>query len=147
MGDYDQNQVQRIHDYGKSAIPYLIDLIDTEAKGNPGFVNKYSSTIDLSDKYLGMNAAFLVELILAREKISSPLTYYEGTTMFSQVEGISYGVIVKDDSMHLTKEDMINIKSQYSNWWKKYNEKHLSEIRDIWASGDRPLTFSKFNWR
>jgi hypothetical protein len=89
----DSVTINSIYESGKEAIPILIELIDIDKKGMPGFSNQFSSNVDLSKKYIGMNAAFMIELILSTDKINLPLTQYQGTNLITPVEGISLGVI------------------------------------------------------
>lgn|SRR5690606_316531 len=88
--------------------------------GHVGFVNKFSSKVDLSTNYLGMNSAFMIELILSAKDLEVPLIEYEGTILRTPVDGISLGIIVKKDSSRpLSRDDMIKLKKIYSEWWER----------------------------
>lgn len=137
-----------IHENDTKSIPLLIDLIDIDKKGHIGFVNKFSSQLDLSTNYLGVNSAFMIELILSTKELKGPLIEYEGTSIKTPVEGISLGIIVKkNSSQSLSRDDMIELKGIYNEWWERKRNDSLEIIRSTWQSGDRPLADSGFVWR
>ncbi len=146
-GKRDSVTISFIYETGKEVIPVLIDLIDIDKKGMPGFSNQFSSNIDLSKKYLGMNAAFMIELILSTDKDYLPLIRYQGTSLVTPVDGISSGIIINKISLKpLSKDDMKEIKEKYLQWWDLNKNYSLEKIRIKWKAGDRPLSDSNYLW-
>jgi len=46
----------------------------------------------------------------------------------------------------ISRAQMSDIAGAYRQWWERNKTKSLQELRDAWASGDRPLTGSRFAW-
>lgn len=148
-GDHSEECVRTIYDNEKTSIDELIDLIGINDMGSVGFRNRFSSFLDLSEKYKGMNSAFMIEYIISNDEFRYPLIEYEGTELITKVEGIYQGLIVKASSpdQNLEYDDMVEIAKLYSGWWADHKNLPIVDIRAQWAAGDRPLSNSQYRWR
>jgi hypothetical protein len=129
---------QQFRQYGKNAIPYLIDAIDEEEeKGFFGFLDTEQSRIfPLGENYVGIKAAYMIEYILADT---------------NNIRIYRYGIIAKTvtDSSGMEKlslKDMPIIKGVYQKWWKKYKEQPLSTLTKNWRKNRRPLPKGAYHW-
>lgn len=138
----------------KSIIPCLIDSIDILEEGFVGFQNPISSTLHAFTigNQRGINYAYLIEFILSRDTIESVkhtwgadqnLSHWDETIKPYRI--YEYGVIVKKDSNGnpmsdaLTHDDMIVIKSFYSEWWRANKNKPFEVLREERKKGARIL--------
>ncbi|MDJ1473643.1 hypothetical protein [Xanthocytophaga flava] len=146
------NIYYEVHPKGKSAIPCLLDLIDTDRKSFVGFQDPESSSVNSfsSNNYSGINVAYLVELILAKDSI----VVRKSSTWKTQVEPYriyTYGVIVKNVNNSpllrpLEYSDMKTLKDIYLAWWKLNKNKSIEQLRRDWKAGKGPLATSKYKW-
>ncbi|MDR1984725.1 MAG: hypothetical protein LBQ28_07880 [Prevotellaceae bacterium] len=116
----------------KETIPYLIDAISTNKKGFLGFHDMLSSNINIG--YTGQRSAYMIEYIISNSR----------NNIFNE------GVIVKyiDKKMlHLSYEDMKEIKILYKKWWNKNKHKTIEELSEDWHNNKRPLTGSVYKWK
>ena len=72
--------MKEIHSYGKDIVPYLIRNIDMDKFGLAGFVNPYESNLanTVVGSPLGINYAYMIELILAKDSILDNVNYDSG---------------------------------------------------------------------
>ncbi len=143
-------EVQKI---GKEVIPILIEYIDYDRKAEVGFHNPYSSTIDelLYKNYKGIDAAYLIEFLLAKDTIENKEIKYEGTQQINPFNIYGYGVIVKQNKSELIKKpltynDMKEIKQIYKSWWGNNEKKSISQLREEWQQNKSILKDSNFSW-
>lgn len=91
--------------YGIDAIPYLIKVIDSKEKYTD-FCDAYSSKLFYS--YLGIQAAYIIEMILAN--------YNNKTFLYKTIYKRNF------ENSPLTYNDMLKIKVLYEEWWNKINK-------------------------
>lgn len=120
--------------YGKKAIPYLIDVIDTEKKGFMGYNDPESSAAYAHHNCVGIRAAYMIEYILSG---SSKDQIYEN------------GLIVKKSNIYLdlTFADMKEVKKIYEKWWQKNKNKPLTSLTKSWKAGNSILKNSDYRWQ
>jgi hypothetical protein len=136
----------KIVSYGKKAVPYLINVIDTDSTGSVGYHDPSSSELYLFNiNYIGLRAAYLIEIILSGKKIATLFPYDVG-------EIYQYGVIVKVQKGNpimksLEIEDMIEIKKIYKKWWETNKLNSLKKLRENWRNKKRVLKGTSYTWK
>jgi len=140
-------------EFNKTIIPCLIKLIDTHGIGFVGFPPPTSSTIDKYNikNYIGINSAYLIELLLSRDTIISnvsniwtnenhPYRIYKSCVIFK----IENDIPMKEP---LKLDDVIAIKRKYSLWWNKNKDKTIIKLREEWKDEkNRALYQSNYIW-
>ncbi|MDJ1498672.1 hypothetical protein QNI19_37415 [Cytophagaceae bacterium DM2B3-1] len=150
MSSESGNLFDEIHLMNKKIIPCLINFIDRDIQGIVGFKNPLSSTMEsfIFRNYSGINAAYLIEFILAKDKIEK----IQGDSWEQKVKPYklyTYGVIINDESNRpsaLSLKEMKAIKSIYLEWWKLNKNKPIELLRKEWKEGKHILDNSKFKW-
>ncbi|CAN5746524.1 hypothetical protein BH10BAC2_BH10BAC2_44010 [soil metagenome] len=134
----DEELFEKFKGYGEDAIPYLIAVIDKEEKGFLGFNDPLSSKLYLFNyNYVGLRAAYMIELILAD---TSNYKIYE------------YAVIVKKEFNEpqmtaLSAVDMKELKNIYEKWWDSNKLKPLKELSKEWKANKRIIDGSSYLWK
>ena len=132
-----------VHDAGKDAIPMLIDAIDNHSPAQAVVRDSGMENAD-STTELGVLAAYSIELILARESLStvsdsncsSPLDPADFIYPHGTIEWKTGGTA-----------DLAEVQSVYRRWWDASADKPLTTLRAEWAGGEGPLAGSAFAWR
>ena len=151
--------MKEIHSYGKDIIPYLISQIDRGKMGSSNFVNPYESNlgrVDLHGGPLGINYAYMIELILAKDSIKDNYVYEGGyDTWYEKMKPYKiYGhckIIEKKDLnnpnvLAVSSDDMKTIKSVYNKWWQSNKNESLESLRKKWREEGSPLQKSSYMW-
>ncbi|MBO4607930.1 MAG: hypothetical protein J5682_08535, partial [Prevotella sp.] len=152
------NVMKEIHSYGKDIIPYLISHIDIKQNGIAGFINPYDSY--LSDKILGsplgVNYAYMIELIMAKDTIMDNIHYAEGNDIWYEKMKLYrlYGQCVIISKLDLNNpkdkkinfDDMKTIKAYYIKWWESNKDENLDTLRKKWREEGSPLQNSPYMW-
>ena len=157
---FSPNVMKEIHSYGKDIIPYLINHIDMEQYGNPGFVYPYESNLGrvvLQGGPLGINYAYMIELILAKDSIEDNYVYEGGYSGWYEkikpYKVYDYCTIIgkfdlsyPDVSEKMSFDNMKKIKSIYEKWWESNKGESLDSLRKNWREEGSPLQNSPFIW-
>lgn len=138
---------------GKAAIPCLIESIDENRKEFiVGFLNPLSSYIPpyYMDNYTGIQAAYLIELWLAKPSIA-PVTDSTWQQQVSPYKLYRDCIIVRVQNNHsilqpLSLNDMKAIKSIYLKWWQANKETPVETLRKQYQQGFRILNGSDYEW-
>ena len=152
------NVMKEIHSYGKDIIPYLISHIDIMQNGLAGFINPYDS--NLRNKIigcpLGVNYAYMIELIMAKDTIVDNIHYADGNNVWYEKMKLYrlYGqcVIISKLDLNNPKDKKINfddmkaIKAIYNDWWESNKDKNLDALRKKWREEGSPLQNSPYMW-
>ena len=152
------NVMKEIHSYGKDIIPYLISHIDTKQNGIAGFINPYDS--NLGNKILGcslgVNYAYMIELIMAKDTIVDNIHYAVGHDIWYekmkpyQIYGQCVIIRKKDkdnpQKSEMTVDDLKTVKAIYNNWWESNKNEDLDSLRKKWREDGSPLRKSSFMW-
>jgi hypothetical protein len=142
-----EQQLVDYHEYAqffkmdKDIFLILIEKIDTNRKfGIVGFEPRPEQSYipnGLLNNYLGIRAAYLIELLLSRDSYN----------LQEKRRVYGYALIVKDDNYdRLSYQDMVEIKRIYLNWWNENNHKTLQQLRAEWKEGKRPLSGQPYKW-
>ena len=133
QGVYLVESYSKILEFGKEAIPYLINIIDRD---KPGFIVFQDSTLSVfHPAYVGVRASHMIDCILANSK------------QLSSHEIIVKVIDNKSVMESLTYHDMKKIKVLYKRWWRKNKSKSLAELTEDWNNNKRPLTNSEYRWK
>jgi len=136
--------------YGKDAIPCLIETIDENKIIVQGFMDRQSSYLPPLNNYSGIESAYIIEFILAKESVDP--NYNFNTSKGENPYRIYHsGLIVKAEEKYpsykaLKYEDMILIKKIYFQWWQKNKSKSIEQLRKDWKENNRPLKNTKYKW-
>ena len=157
--DFPPKVIKVIHSYGKDIIPYLISQIDRGTMASPNFVNPYESNlqrIDLIGGPLGINYAYMIELILAKDSIKDNYTYKGGYSgWYEKVKPYKvydHCTIIEKKYQYnpavtpLSVDDMKTIKDIYNKWWESNKKENLDALRKKWREEGSPLQKSPFTW-
>lgn len=142
-----------VNKQGIAAIPCLIDSIDENKKELiVGFLNPQSSYIPpyYMDNYTGIQAAYLIELWLAKPSIA-PVTYSTWQQQVGPYKLYRDCIIVRMQSnkpflQPLTLNDMKAIKSIYLKWWQANKDTPVETLRKQYQQGFRILNGSQYGW-
>ena len=153
------NVMKEIHSYGKDIIPYLISQIDKGKMVVPGFVNPYESNLGntVMGCPLGVNYAYMIELILAKDSIMDNIHFFDGAysiwyDKMEQYKIYHQCVIIKKkdkdnpQKSEMTVDDMKTIKAIYNDWWESNKDKDLDTLRKKWREKGSPLQNSPYMW-
>lgn len=151
--------IKKIHSKGKIIIPDLIKKIDFRNEVVLHLFDPLSSKICISlslDEYIGVFYAYLIELILKKDDIFTPLTYSPHSTEYNYGSGIIFcccriaprnlNADCSTSLVDLTYRDIMKIKQVYTEWWANNKDKSLEELREDYKNGIRPLTNSDYEW-
>lgn len=142
----------KLHRMGKDAIPFLIEAINAEKKIGNIMTNPMSSllTEDIARVYPGVMAAYVIELIVARECLNTKEFFENEFTLGGgNFENYIYyyGIILKGKRVRIDQisereridpNDVAEIQRIYRFWWEKNRQKPLEQLRIEWESGKRP---------
>ena len=152
--------MKEIHSYGKDIIPYLINQIDRGKMISSNFVNPYESNLGRTALHggpLGINYAYMIELILAKDSIRDNYVYrdfcydcwYEKMKTY-KIYGRCTIIEKKDlnnpDVLPVSFDDMKTIKAVYNKWWESNKDKNLDALRKKWREEGSPLLNSPYMW-
>jgi hypothetical protein len=139
--------IVELHKQGKKSIPLLIDEIDNcQPLTDLTFAHPRNSIIWGTYNCYGFLYAYLVELILAKEKIETHSSQFYKILGSDDNFIFFNGVLSKNNACVARKEDLPEIKNAYRAWWEKNKWKSLAELRENWKHEKRPLTGSRFGW-
>lgn len=151
--------MKEIHSYGKDIIPYLINQIHRGEMLSLIFINPYESNLgkmDLHGGPLGINYAYMIELILAKDSIVDNVIFADGNNIWYE-KMKPYRIydqcviISKKDKGNPTKskitfDDMKTIKSVYNKWWQSNKNESIESLRKKWREEGSPLQKSSYMW-
>ena len=152
------NVMKEIHSYGKDIIPYLISHIGTKQNGLAGFINPYDSNLGnkILGSPLGVNYAYMIELIMAKDTIIDNIHYAVGHDIWYekmkpyQIYGQCVIIRKKDkdnpQKSEMTVDDLKTVKAIYNNWWESNKNEDLDSLRKKWREDGSPLRKSSFMW-
>ncbi len=152
------NVMKEIHSYGKDVIPYLISQIDMDNYNVAGFVNPYDSNLEntVIGSPLGVNYAYMIELILGKDTIMDSIYFAEGYNVWNEkmkpYRLYRQCVIIRKKDQNNPKnskisfDDMKSIKSIYFNWWNNNKDENLDFLRKKWKEEGSPLQKSPYMW-
>ncbi len=139
-----------LHALGKKAIPPLIDAIDDDSMTFICLNNPHSSTISQGSlsNYSGIMAAYMIELILARDKLKLGGSGDSVWVFGGDPQNYIYnnGFIVRNDGNDLMHRDVKDISEIYRTWWEQNKSRSIEGLRDDWQNNVRPLTGSDYHW-
>lgn len=137
---------------GKEAIPCLIKLIDVHEKFMVGMLDPRSSYIPpfMFQNYRGIDAAYLIELILSTDSLTLGNVVDLKETINSY-KIYHYCVIVKTEQTKpilepLNYQDIQAIEGIYLDWWGKNKNKSILVLRQEWKEHKRILDKSSYTW-
>ena len=112
--------MKEIHSYGKDIIPYLINQIHRGEMLSPIFINPYESNLgkmDLHGGPLGINYAYMNELILAKDSIKDNYVYKGGyDTWYEKMKPYKiYGHCTIIEKKDLNNPELLNTKLSNTN--------------------------------
>ena len=152
------NVMKEIHSYGKDIIPYLISHIDTKQNGLAGFINPYDSNLGnmILGYPLGVNYAYMIELIMAKDTIIDNIHYAVGHDIwYEKMKPYQiYGqcVIIRKLDLNnpkgkeITFDDMKTVKAIYNRWWESNKDLGIDSLRKKWREDGSPLLNSSYTW-
>ncbi|WP_448698204.1 hypothetical protein ACFGVR_15405 [Mucilaginibacter sp. AW1-3] len=128
--------------FGKEAIPDLINNIDNNKKGYSGSFDPENSNLKELNNFNGIHAAYVIELILSGGDVNlDNKKNYKRYLLFIR------NIIIKNAGYQpLEYKDVVTIKQLYQTWWAKNKEKSISELNKNWQNRKRPLQGSSYNW-
>ncbi len=144
-----RSAIFRIFENGKRSIPLLIELIPENS-----YFSYHLKNPDNPKKYeffenIGFAYAYLVELILGREKLEfdddaddflgskKNYVYWDGEIAHRE----AWKTKVIDAST------LFEIQYWYRRWWKDNKHKSLRQLRAEWKKGNRPLSATNYCWK
>lgn len=136
---------------GKKSIPTLIDDIQRGPETANELTNPTSSIMQEDNLriFLGAYAAYMIELILAKEELDMKDFYRSDLLLGSSKNYIFWnGFIVNrnGDCVSRNQREMDKIALIYKKWWGANNEKPLEQLRNEWKNNIRPLSGSGYHW-
>lgn len=136
-----------IYKSGTKSIDLLVERLDSESEVLH-FFDPMGLTGDSPIIFSGMNAAFMIELILGKGGLTKESIEVEGYVLGEKSNYIyDKGVILRNsDKKLLEKADLKKIKEIYGKWWEKNKHKSIEMLRKEWKEGKRPLTGSEYTW-
>ncbi len=139
-----------LHALGKKAIPPLIDAINDDSMTFICLNNPISSTISQGSlsNYSGILAAYMIELILARDKLHLGGSGNSVWVFGSDPQNYIYdnGFIARNDGGDLMHRDIKDISEIYRTWWEQNKSRSIEGLRDDWQNNVRPLSGSDYHW-
>ncbi len=145
------SEIAKMHAGGKNAIPALIRQI-----GEPSVVpvtlgNPYLSHKPPNKQYCGQVAAYLVELVLARETLDlhgfrEPVNSLLQGNPDIYIYPLGY-IVVDRGSKPISPTSLKKVQSAYAKWWEANSGKSMEDLRNDWRNGIRPLTESLYAWK
>jgi hypothetical protein len=144
--------IAQLHAKGKESIPVLIREIDNGDVAPVRLENPFLvKTPSTADPYCGVVAAYLIEFILGRPRVSlQALPEPSNLLLQSGPENYPYrlGSIFDSSSRNpVSKEKLSRIAGRYDEWWKANAEKSLDSMREDWMKAKGPLAGSGYSWR
>ena len=131
-----------LHKSGKAAIPFLIKKIGEDEELMIILVNPLSSTIDddALKIYSGLLAAYVIELILGREKLDTKNFFDDAQLLGPSLNNYIYyyGRIVSKKGEILKKDSLARLRKVYENWWENNQYKPINV--SFWHIPTRPNT-------
>jgi hypothetical protein len=99
--------------------------------------------------YIGRLSAYIIEMILGREKLIEPIypkdfEFMLGPHASNYVYGV--GIITKEQGKLIDAKDLVHVQKAYVGWWEKNKDKPIEELRRDWSLGITPLSRSLFSW-
>jgi hypothetical protein len=147
--DTKKKAIFELHEGGKKSIPLLIREISDDTKILCQIQNPKYSFYGEANTYFGVLSAFVIELIIGREKLNTEKSLKSEFLLGSDDTNYVYtkGVIIDDENKRSIKEgDLIKIREIYEAWWEKNKSKSIEQLRNDWRNNIRPLSGSKYHW-
>jgi hypothetical protein len=136
-----------LHKNGKKSIPLLIKEISDNTKVMNQIQNPKYSFYGETHVFFGVFSAYVIELILGREKLNTENSY---KSLFLLEKSTNYiytrGLIIDEENRIINEEDLIKIRKIYEAWWEQNRSKSIEQLRDDWRNNIRPLSGSKYHW-
>jgi hypothetical protein len=146
--DTKKKAIFELHKNGKKSIPLLIREISDNTKILCQIQNPKYSFYGEANTYFGVLSAFVIELIVGREKLSTE-NFLKSQFLLGMYDNYIYtrGVIIDEENRRSVKEgDLIKIRKVYADWWKKNKNKSIEQLRNDWEKNIKPLSGSKYHW-
>lgn len=147
--DLTRKQIFKVFNNGKSSIYLLVEKISELRFGGLPLKHPRNSNELKSQHNIGFAYAYLIELILGRERLEfdrnvdyelgseNNYVYWDGLIVMLGAGG------PKPVGMCELKE----IYGLYRHWWNENQHKSLRQLRSDWKKGIRPLSGSKYSWQ
>jgi hypothetical protein len=145
-------RITELHTQGRQALSTLLPEIgDTQPSpvtlGNPFLSNRPFK----SPTYCGAVAAYLIELVLGRTKVSLREFRDDSDSLLQGAPEnyiFRFGYIVhKRSGEPIERRAFSKIARLYDAWWKDNAHRSLESLREDWARGKGPLASSPYEWR
>ena len=145
-------RITELHAKGKQAISLLLDEISDSQEapvklGNPFLSNRPFE----SPTYCGSIAAYLIELVLARNNLSlRAFRDYSDSLLQGVPEDYIFplGYIVdKHSGKPINKRILSQVSRLYKIWWENNANRNIELLRGDWMKGKGPLAGSDYEWR
>jgi len=145
--DTKKNAIFELHKNGKKSIPLLIKEISDNTKVINEIRNPLSSFYGEPYVFFGVFSAYVIELILGREKLNTENSYKSQYLLDEPTNYIyTRGLIIDEENRIINKEDLIKIRKIYAEWWEKNKDKTIEQLRNDWKKNIKPLSGSKYHW-
>lgn len=146
--------IWRLYGEGKTAIPELIDAIDSETGSACYFRWFGTETIIFPSPWEsrpGASAAYVIEMILGLDSLEDPGPIIDSTSPLLGSSPANYvyahGILRRGtDTRGLTEADMKKVKAAYQKWWKANKHRSLTALREDAREGRGPLRSSEYGW-
>lgn len=142
--------VFELHGLGKEAIPSLINNISNSKKVSAFLGNPLSSYGSGTTSPAGVISAYIVELILGRERLKSnkkDYLFYMLLGGFSENYVYWDGIILNEKKERIKAENLPVIQKIYQEWWEKNKNESICALRESWKKGVRVLDGREYKWR
>ena len=147
--DIKKKAIFELHEGGKKSIPLLIREISDNTKILCQIQNPKYSFYGEANTYFGVLSAFVIELIIGRETLSTENSLKSQFLLGGDYNNYVYtkGVIIdEENNRSITEADLIEIRKIYEAWWEKNKSKSIEQLRNDWRNNIRPLSGSKYHW-
>jgi hypothetical protein len=136
-----------LYEDGKKSIPSLIYNISDDTEIFNELQNPKYSFFGEVHIYFGIFSAYMIELILGCDSLNKEM-FFNNQFLFGSDDNYIYnrGNIFNEDKKAINKNDLLNIKQIYDNWWRKNKHKSIKQLRNDWNSNFRPLSGTKYHW-
>jgi len=138
------NSILYLHSQGVVAIPYLIEKISSgQNLSSIDLHNPESSIYHFDNNYTGIILAYVIELILAEDKIS--VERLENGYLLLSSYLFTQGIVKKANTETIKSSDLDEFQKVYQRWWERSKHKSIDELRADYIT-KKPLKSSCFQW-
>jgi hypothetical protein len=127
----------------------LIANISNSKKVSVFLGNPLSSSGSGSRSPVGVLSAYIVELILGRERLKSKNHDYNLGVLGEYSENYVYwdGIIVTDKKERIKDDDLPEVQKVYQEWWEKNKNESICVLQENWKKGIRILDNKVYRWK